>query len=91
MSFRHVGCNGLKPLVLWACHSVTLISSASVAPLARAISSSTFAPLLSARGVAVSLVRAAFGAFLAAVAVFFGAAPTLSNAPATQIQPSAYD
>ena len=42
----------MKPLTLWACQSVAFMISARVAPLARAIMSRIFAPLLSARGAA---------------------------------------
>src|SRR5208282_3896144 len=72
----------MKPLTLWACQSVAFMISASVAPLARAIISRIFAPLLSARGAAD--LRAARGlaafllAFAPALAAFFGAALALA-------------
>src|SRR5580698_10385011 len=68
----------MKPLTLWACQSVAFMISARVAPLARAIMSRIFAPLLSARG-AVAL-RSGLAAFFAALATFFGAA-ALALAP----------
>src|SRR5271154_1213947 len=61
----------MKPLTLWACQSVAFMISARVAPLARAIMSRIFAPLLSARGTAD--LRSGLAAFFAALAAFFGA------------------
>src|SRR5277367_3518134 len=58
----------MNPRTLCACHSVAFIISARVAPLARAIISRIFAPLLSARGAAAFLL-----AFAPVVAAFFGA------------------
>src|ERR1700679_2336828 len=68
----------MKPLTLWACQSVSCMISARVAPLARAIMSRIFAPLLSARGAAD--LRSGLAAFFAALAAFFGAA-ALALAP----------
>src|SRR5271167_3940461 len=68
----------MKPLTLWACQSVAFMISARVAPLARAIMSRIFAPLLSARGAAD--LRSGLAAFFAALAAFFGAA-ALALAP----------
>src|ERR1019366_513668 len=62
----------MNPRTLWACQPVVFISSARLAPLVRLINSRTFAPLLSGRRVAASLVRAALGAFLGLAS--FGAA-----------------
>ena len=59
----------MKPLTLWACQSVAFMISARVAPLARAIMSRIFAPLLSARG-AVALRSGGLAAFFAALAAF---------------------
>src|SRR5688572_7546621 len=63
----------MKPRTLCACQ-VAFMISARVAPLARAIISRIFAPLLSARGALAFLVAAGFAAFFAALASFFGAA-----------------
>src|ERR1700675_4643461 len=57
-----------KPRTLWACQSVAFWISARLAPLGRPISSRIFAPLLSARGVPASLVRAGLAAFLPTLA-----------------------
>jgi hypothetical protein len=68
----------MKPRTLCACESVAFMISASVSPLARAIISRIFAPLLSARGAAAFLAAVGLAAlllpFAAAVAVFLGAA-----------------
>src|SRR5688500_14327917 len=59
----------MNPRTLCACHPVASISSASVAPLARPISSRIFAPLLSARGVLACLRALLSTAFLVLVAL----------------------
>src|SRR5580704_18781138 len=64
-----------KPRTLWACQSVAFMISASVAPLARAIMSRIFAPLLSARGAVAFLLS-----FAPALAAFLGVA-ALALAP----------
>src|SRR6266852_3427654 len=64
----------MKPLTLWACQAVAFMISARVAPLARPIMSTIFAPLVSARGALASFVRAGLAAFLPALASFFGVA-----------------
>src|SRR5271168_2241779 len=65
----------MNPRTECACQSVAFMISASVAPLARAIISRIFAPLLSARGAAA--LRSDLAAFLLALApalaAFFGA------------------
>src|SRR5208282_5681636 len=69
----------MKPLTLWACQSVAFMISASVAPLARAIMSRIFAPLLSARGAAT--LRSVF------LAVFFALPSVLDLAPLAVFRP----
>src|SRR5271155_1507219 len=69
----------MKPLTLWACQSVAFMISARVAPLARAIMSRIFAPLLSARGAAA--LRSGLAAFFAALAAFLGLAPLAVSWP----------
>src|ERR1017187_2725480 len=62
-----------NPRTVCFCHLVAFMISARVAPLARAIISSTFAPLLSGRG-PVALARGALGvlaSFLCVPAVAF--------------------
>jgi len=65
----------MKPRTLCACQSVAFMMSARVAPLARAIISRIFAPLLSARGAATFLAAlglAVFSpAFATALVAFF--------------------
>src|SRR5580692_402393 len=65
----------MKPRTLCACQSVAFMISASVAPLARAIMSRIFAPLLSARGAVAFLLS-----FAPALAAFLGVA-ALALAP----------
>src|SRR5277367_2977957 len=67
----------MNPRTLCACQSVAFMISASVAPLARAIISRIFAPLLSARGAAAlrSGLAAFLPAFAPALVAFFGAGP----------------
>src|SRR5277367_2212178 len=68
----------MNPRTLCACQSVAFMISASVAPLARAIISRIFPPLLSARGAATLLATVDLAAFVPtfapALAAFVGAA-----------------
>src|ERR1700722_20069873 len=68
----------MKPRTLCACQSVAFWISARVAPLARAIISRIFAPLLSARGAAAFL--SGFADLLLDLAAFIGVA-ALALAP----------
>jgi hypothetical protein len=62
-----------KPRTLCACQSVAVLISASVEAFGRPISSRIFEPLLSARGVLASLVRAGLAASLPVLPSFFDA------------------
>src|SRR5277367_746202 len=71
----------MNPRTLFACQSVAFIISASGAPLARAIISKIFAPLLSARGAAAFL--AAFLLAFASLLEAFVGAVALALAPSS--------